>query len=206
MRIFIDTCSLMSNSYGLLHNKLKHYLKNNNLKLSIVSSIFNELEKLKSKSNSSSGRAEHALNILTDYKKNNLLYIWNTYNKKFADPGLMGAVIEQRIKHEIIVITQDNKLSRDIIKINSLESQRGKVVSVFYISKNGDLVNFAKDFTTQNILSSIQEINSYTESSSKFHLNWLSNLLFAPGIKVITYPAYYAYRSIRSYFFMKGQK
>ena len=63
----------------------------------------------------------------------------------FADRAIFAKVTDLRIAEKILIITQDKKLTNDIRGLNGLESQKGRNIHVYRISRNGDLeINYGE--------------------------------------------------------------
>ncbi|MBR3266655.1 MAG: hypothetical protein IKI55_00795, partial [Bacilli bacterium] len=149
-KVFMDTCSLMEDSFPVFMDclvKSREYWKDG-LKVIVLGECMEELKKhSKSKEGDKLVVAKLALKILQDNKRHGktIEITKPTHKDGFADRAIFAKVTDLRIAEKILIITQDKKLTNDIRGLNSLESQKGRNINVYRIGRNGDLeVNYGE--------------------------------------------------------------
>lgn len=154
--IFIDTCSLMNdNMFDIIKYEFIPLLEQYNAQLYITNSVTHEINvNLKSKDISTYEKAESARNILMMLGKKGLYVepITSDTNKYFADADLISIFCEQRLKHRLCLITNDNKISNEgglagsITKLRKDPNIKGikdiKVFSVSHDEGSRELIEF----------------------------------------------------------------
>ncbi len=142
--IILDTCSLMDENFpewmDVIENA-KEYRKAGQ-PIIVFQKCEDELKKHVHDKNNDSKRiaAKRALKILRHATWKKLLTISKKEkNQNFADNAIYVRVSNDRITSKIAVITQDNHLAEDLIKLNNLGSQKGYRVCVYKITKGGTL-------------------------------------------------------------------
>ena len=145
--VFVDTCSLMEDSFPIFMDTLaasKEYWKDG-LRVIVIGECVQELEK-HSKSKEKEAveariEAKRALKILHHDKwHGKTLEITKVTTKDgFADHALFTQVSSLRIQNKILIITQDKTLTTDLKKLNALDSQHGRFLAVYRLNQAGDL-------------------------------------------------------------------
>lgn len=142
--IILDTCSLMDENFpewmDVIENA-KEYRKMGQ-QIIVFQKCEDELKKHAQDKNNDSKRiaAKRALKILRHASWKKILTISKKEkNQNFADNAIYVRVSNDRITSKIAVITQDNHLAEDLIKLNNLGSQKGYRVYVYKIVKGGIL-------------------------------------------------------------------
>lgn len=147
-KIFIDTCSLLDDKACIFLKNIKPYLKTNNNQIIISSKVIEELEK--HSKNSEPNKEELSKNaikmldeILPNLQDEGLIKIHGEKNDPFADAVFHYVFEKFRIQHKLLLITQDNKLAKEILSKNENESVKGYKIFVRRIEpKNGFLAKF----------------------------------------------------------------
>ncbi len=143
--VYLDTCSLMEDGFPIFMDALvasKEYWKEG-LRVIVPNECVKELKKHSKNKEKIDARigAKRALKILGHDK-------WHgkTIEREkgitggdFGDQAITQAVIQNRIRSKILVITQDKTLTRDLRNLNQLESQHGRNLDVCKITPNGEL-------------------------------------------------------------------
>ena len=155
--VIIDTCSLMEDSFpewlDILVETKEEYL-DSTLPIYVLESSVKELERL-SKDRRSVDRkiaAKRALRILKKSKRHKVVDFVNigtTLEENspesedgeyaFADPRIVSLINLDRIRKNIVAITQDKKLASDILRLKNQQSVHGKIVKVYKIDENAAL-------------------------------------------------------------------
>ena len=119
------------------------YDETKDLKYIVVSQVVNELEK-HTKSDSLEQRvdAKRAIRFLKmDRRGKKLLTIDKVRGvEDFADAAIYSSISGLRINKKVLLITQDKTLADDVRKLNSLDSQHGKYVSIYKVDPTGILL------------------------------------------------------------------
>lgn len=145
--VFVDTCSLMEDSFPAFMDTLEgsHEYWKDGFEVIVLGECVEELEKhSKSKDNQEARiEAKRALKILRHDKfkwHNRILTITKSKSDDgFADHAIFTAVSDLRIQNKVLIITQDRTLATDLRKLNNLDSQRGRFLAVYRLVENGDL-------------------------------------------------------------------
>ena len=155
--VIIDTCSLMEDSFpewlDILVETKEEYL-DSTLPIYVLESSVKELERL-SKDRRSVDRkiaAKRALRILKKSKRHKVVDFVNigtTLEENspesdegeyaFADPRIVSLINLDRVRKNIVAITQDKKLASDILRLKNQQSVHGKIVKVYKIDENATL-------------------------------------------------------------------
>ncbi len=148
-RVIIDTCSLMGEGFPQFMDTLvgsKKYWKKDLLILTPVECI-EELEKHAANmdwhNNEARIDAVRALTIIKDAQRKYRVpaYLKRQQSKgdTFADPSILAHATLFRIHYRVLIITQDNDLAQDLLKLNNLGSQNGRFLFVMKINAGGQL-------------------------------------------------------------------
>ncbi len=143
--VFVDTCSLMEDSFPLFMDTLeasKEYWKDG-FEVIVLGECMQELKKHARNKENQEARieAKRALKILRhDRWHGRTLTITKSHsNYGFADNAIYSNVSSLRIQKKVLIITQDKTLATDLRKLNSLDSQRGRYVEIYRLNANGEL-------------------------------------------------------------------
>lgn len=143
-KIFIDTCSLVNDNINKFWVDIIPLLLRYNNKIIIPNKVKMELEKhAKKRDISLSKRANQALSSIKKLMDNNLIDIRGEKTDNFADNVFLTVFTKYRLKYELLLITQDKNLMKDIDKLNSFKSNKGKKISIKKLGKDGKLVDFS---------------------------------------------------------------
>lgn len=163
--IFIDTCSLLfscwsgkeDTSGNIKYDKNKeqtfwnHDLRNLLKKGRVVIPVRNYEElKKHAKNNKKPGlakRSEYVLSAIDDLIGKKYFQLVGDNNDPFADAIILSAALKFRTNKNLIFITNDKKLSHDLISIKnfqSVEARNGQFFTVYFIGNRGNLINCEK--------------------------------------------------------------
>jgi rRNA-processing protein FCF1 len=143
--VFVDTCSLMEDSFPVFMDNLtaSHEYWKDGLHVIVLGECVEELKKHAASKDNQEARieAKRALKILHHDKWfHKILEVTKSNtNYGFADNAIYTAVSSLRIQNKVLIITQDKALATDLKKLNSLDSQRGRYVLVYRLNQQGDL-------------------------------------------------------------------
>ena len=141
--IFIDTSSLMrSQAQDFLMQKISPYLKIENKKLVLMKEVTDELFKIKEdkkkqqppeKRLEAKKGYETCLKLINEECAN---HMGKSSSVNYADNFFLVKFTEERYKRKLCLITQDKKLSNDILDLNeSSSSGKAKGIKVFSLHK-----------------------------------------------------------------------
>lgn len=177
--VFVDTCSLMEDSFPKFMDSLtasKEYW-NEELQIIILGECIEELKKHSKNKEDANVRisATRALKIIRHDKRHTKAFTITKSAKNsiaFADNAIFTNVSSLRIQNKILVITQDKKLTTDLLKLNRLDSQKGRYLDVYRINPKSDLEmnpgEFpAKTYTKKQDASSFQKLEKDTKEKDK---------------------------------------
>ena len=143
--VFVDTCSLMEDSFPVFMDNLtaSHEYWKDGLHVIVLGECVEELKKHAASKDNQEARieAKRALKILHHDKWFHKIFevTKSNTNYGFADNAIYTAVSSLRIQNKVLIITQDKTLATDLKKLNSLDSQRGRYVLVYRLNQQGDL-------------------------------------------------------------------
>lgn len=165
--VFVDTCSLMEDSFPLFMDylsKSKEYWKED-LQVIVLGECIEELKKhAKEKEKDRKIAALRALKIIRHDKWHEKAFtITKAEGSSFADNAIFTKVSGLRIHNKILVITQDKTLTTDLLKLNRLDSQKGRYLSVYRLTPHSELEknpgeNGEKTFNKKHEASSFQKV------------------------------------------------
>ncbi len=168
--VFVDTCSLMEDSFPLFMDHLtssKEYWRDE-LQVIVLGECLEELKKHSKEKDkeriSSKIAATRALKIIKHDKwRSKTLTITKCDGDSFADNAIFTKVSSLRIHNKILVITQDKTLTTDLLKLNKLDSQKGRYLSVYRLNQQSELEknpgeNSEKPFNKKHDASSFQKV------------------------------------------------
>ena len=165
--VFVDTCSLMEDSFPLFMDylsKSKEYWKED-LQVIVLGECVEELKKhAKEKEKDRKIEALRALKIIRHDKWHKKAFtITKAEGSSFADNAIFTKVSGLRIHNKILVITQDKTLTTDLLKLNRLDSQKGRYLSVYRLTPHSELEknpgeNGEKTFNKKHEASSFQKV------------------------------------------------
>ncbi len=173
--VFVDTCSLMEDSFPLFMDKLvssKEYWREE-LQVIVLGECIDELKKhSKDKSRDRAASrlaATRALKIIRHDKwHTHALTITKPLGEAFADNAIYTRVSGLRIHNKLLVITQDKTLTTDLLKMNNLDSQKGRYLSVYRINQDSELEknpgesSIKQSFNKKRDASSFQKVEKDT--------------------------------------------
>jgi rRNA-processing protein FCF1 len=143
--VFVDTCSLMEDSFPTFMDSLtasREYWKDG-FEVIVKGECVEELKKHSKSKDSQEARieAKRALKILRHDKWHHriLTITKSNSNYGFADNAIFTEVSSLRIQKKVLIITQDKTLATDLRKLNQLDSQRGRFLAVYRITPTGEL-------------------------------------------------------------------
>jgi len=142
--LIIDTCSLLQPGSGTLLNRLKPILYRQGKTLNVPSAVMQELKKLRDTKPEVAGQIEDAIRWITSMQAEGLVRIFGA-NEDFADPQIIRQAIALHLRADVMIITQDNNLSMDLLDHNKMRSINGKNIAVYRVHNSGGLVCFHPD-------------------------------------------------------------
>ena len=145
-KIFIDTSSIMYEDSGPFWVRLLDLLIKNKRLIIITQSVIKELEKHANSQTADNRRVELARNRIDFLQKlldNNLLYVLQIGGvSSHADNEIQAVLTNYRIRYKILLITQDNNLAKDVLKLNENESTQANTIVVKRIAPDGRLTGY----------------------------------------------------------------
>ncbi len=162
--IWIDTCSIMHKLFEKCIANYSDVLKNNGAVILIPSSVKNELIKhTRADDKELKQAAEMSLDFLEKLIESNYLRIYDASDREFADNDFIAIFTQLRIKHNLLLITQDKDIAYDIWALGKAKSVFAKNVSVAKITSAGKIETF---FINKNNDSSISRNDSNKKNKS----------------------------------------
>lgn len=145
-KIFVDTSSIMYEESGAFWVRLLDSLIKNKRLIIVTQSVAREIEKHANSQTADDKRvklAQKRIEFLQTLYDNDLLYVLQTDGaQSHADNEIQAVLTNYRIRYKILLITQDNNLAKDVLKLNENESTRANEIVVKRISPDGRLTGY----------------------------------------------------------------
>ena len=129
-KIFIDTCSLLSEYADSFWKHLIPVLTNEKANIIVPLRVYEEVEKYandvelckrKAPDNPNLNQAaKHAKEKIIKYQAEGIVRVLGDKNDNFADNVFLTVFTQYRMKYNLILITQDKNLAADILRISDL--------------------------------------------------------------------------------------
>ena len=191
-KIFIDTCSILHIDINKFWMNIYPLLEKYNKKIIVPLRVIEELEKHKENiSNANlSKRAKEALISLEYLRKKDLLEIRGETNDNFSDNVFQVVFTKFRMNYKLLLITQDNDLSKDIDSLNNNKSVKANPVNVKRINQYGFLsdyswntknnkfipkVNIDEEIDEEEIFQISKKVTKIEDSKQSINSRWKSN-------------------------------
>ena len=140
--LLIDTCSLLHPQFPELMTHLVPLLRENGKALIIPSGVVAELQSLGERKVELRDQIRALVKQLAALKREGLVSVYGESTETFGDKQLLATATRFLTSTELLVITQDNALSNDLLHLNRLGSVRGKRLTVGRINRYGYLSRF----------------------------------------------------------------
>ncbi|MGL5778688.1 protein kinase domain-containing protein [Cetobacterium sp.] len=140
--VVIDTCALMNK------NTLKFISKSNIPRFCVFEESFQELKKLQNKGKNLE-ELKTASKILDSLNKKNRLIRVNSSATNHADAAILSRVHDGAIKKDMLIITDDKNLARDLLKTKTCKSVNYRDVYIKKVDEFGDLIDTLAYFGKQ---------------------------------------------------------
>lgn len=121
-------------------------------------------------------KATEALRLMHRGLANNTLKLMKEYSTGnfFADPSIIGAALSLSTTSDVIVMTQDCKLSRDIRAISNSEAVSGGTIDVFKLASRGGGVYCFTDLNQkENIAIKATAVQLFIEDGAISRIEYL---------------------------------
>ena len=140
--LMIDTCSLLHPQFSAFVGHLAPLLRQQGKALIVPSGVVEELKSLLGRKPELREALVTAVGVLRKLQEEGLVRIYGGSAENFGDHQLLTATTRFLTACEVLVITQDNKLSADLMHLNRLGSVRGKGLGVSRINRYGYLSRY----------------------------------------------------------------
>jgi len=152
-KIFIDTCSLLEDEADTFWATIVPYLERERKAIIVPYRVYEEVERFadnpvlcvqKYPDNPNlNARAKKVKNYVIHLQKAGRIEIYGENSDNFADNVFLTVFTQYWLKYNLLLITQDRDLARDIINIPKNKSSKSKNrIIVRRINKNGELSPF----------------------------------------------------------------
>lgn len=144
--IMLDTCSIMHEGCESLIDSMIPLLRKYNKKIVIPNKVIEELKKHFDCWNDpvKKSLAEKGLQLCKRLKQENCLSIRGGQFDNFADNVFFVHFSILRFRYNMVLITQDYKLSQDILQLNNMQTGTGNLIRVFKLSREGALIEITE--------------------------------------------------------------
>ena len=138
----IDTCSLLHEQFPAFARHLAPVLRQYGKALIVPSGVVEELKSLPGRKPELGAAVRAAVDVLLELRHEGLVRVFGGSGESFGDQQLLTAATRFFTTNALLVITQDHKLSADLIRLNRLGSVRGKKLGVSRINRHGYLSRY----------------------------------------------------------------
>jgi hypothetical protein len=140
-KIFMDTCSLLTDAADTFWQNIIPFLQTYGTKVIIPMRCGQELEKHAGNAANPelAQKAKHTLKIVNQLISAGYVEIRGEASDNFADNVFLTVFTKFRIHENLLLITQDRGLTRDVLKLNDVRSVRGYPVEVMHVNARGSL-------------------------------------------------------------------
>lgn len=151
-KIFIDTCSLIHPGADQFWMNIIPLLKQYGNKVIIPFRVIEELNKLSQKPEKQdvATACKNTLKVLYQLNNAGFIDIRGEKSDSFSDNVFQVVFTKFRMTHNLLLITQDNGLAKDILNLNNSESVNAKPVSARRLNKYGFLSNYKWNTPSSN--------------------------------------------------------
>ena len=118
VRIYIDTCSLLKPNSVEFVDEISVIAKRKNQRITLFKSVVRELEKVSKEKPYMNKKVTAILRKLYELKNNGLLEMIEGSEEVFSDPNFLEAVIRDIITMNIVIISNDSKLTHAAQRIS----------------------------------------------------------------------------------------
>lgn len=150
--ILIDTCSIICPNFSEFMENIKPMLIRYDKHIIIPSSVLDELNNLYAKKPVLKQRIRDIYKQIKTFIEQNLISIYDDGNKLFGDQQFLNIATKFATDKKLLIITMDNSLSEDLLKINNLESVNTKPIYVCRINKYGYLNKYLSKAEKENLI------------------------------------------------------
>ncbi len=119
VRIYIDTCSLLKPNSVEFIDEISVIAKKRNQRITLFKSVVRELEKVSNEKPYMKKKANVILRKLYELKNDGLLEMIEGSEEVFSDPNFLEAVIKDIRRMNIVIISNDSKLTRAAQRISN---------------------------------------------------------------------------------------
>ena len=138
--IIVDTCSVLEGSFQSFANRAAPLLSSTKKKLVVPKVVLHEILK-NSKKPSLENWARIASRIINElYEQGLVLIAGDELEPGFGDVVFLSNVLKQFLSTDVVVITQDKKLTHDLLSFNDLQSVQSRHrICVYKLANHGFL-------------------------------------------------------------------
>lgn len=158
-KIFIDTCSILHPAINKFWKNIIPLLEFYKNKIIIPFRVIEELKKHEMNISNSilAKNSKEALITIKYLAENNLIEIRGEDSDNFTDNVFQVVFTKYRMNYKLLLITQDNDLSKDIDSLNNIKSVKANDVSVKRLNHYGFLSNYSWNSKNNKFNSKINE-------------------------------------------------
>ena len=140
--ILLDTCALLSRNFLLLLEHLLPLLRDAGKPLLVPYCVVMEMYGLGRNKPELTAHVNEVLHCLLDLKREGMVVICGSRSGGCGERDKVAAVLEMMAQGEVLMVTQDQDLSRSLIEIGRLGLAGGKHVAVGRINGHGYLSRY----------------------------------------------------------------
>lgn len=145
--IYFDTTAVLSGGFEGFIQRCSAPFDNRGKKIYIPFAVIKELsDKIKDPQDEFNYRAKKALEVISKYKDMNLLEITgsNTENDS-SKQQLVRIAVKYRSNKELVFVTRNSTLAKDLILQNNIKSYKGNRICVFDLDDRGLFTDYEEE-------------------------------------------------------------
>lgn len=145
--LYFDTTAVLSGGFEGFIQRCSAPFDNRDKKIYIPFAVIKELsDKIKDPQDEFNYRAKKALEVISKYKDMNLLEITgsNTENDS-SKQQLVRIAVKYRSNKELVFVTRNSTLAKDLIFQNNIKSYKGNRICVFDLDDRGLFTDYEEE-------------------------------------------------------------
>ena len=140
--ILLDTCAIVHSNFPLMMENMLPMLKENRKQVLVPASVISEMRKLGTRDMEMRETVRKACGLLMTLQQQGVLRILNGDNPDFGDQDIYTFATKNRMTMDLLIITHDANLSKDLVKLNDMMSVNGRRIKVCRMNRHGFLSGY----------------------------------------------------------------
>ena len=173
----LDTCTIMQSGFPSVISSCAKKLSGTGRRLGLHCSVINELAGIRAdprQSRKDREAANERLRLISGIIDNGTIGLIGKCSDAFFDECALEYALSNRRTQKIAIITQDRKLSDDLLMMNTMGSVEGKPISVFRLTEE-KIITYISGGIEMNTFTDSQEI-TYIDRSAILSRGFIHHL------------------------------